>query len=259
LPAAGISGRRAAGSPALTDQLTTPPTALDLSRFSSAPRDPDPARSDWHWHIARKLLEVEGRLVRGLDLVPNARVLDYGCGDMPYRGLLPEGVVLVGADLPGNPAAAVELRPDGGVVSEDHAFDAVISTQVLEHVPDPGLYLSECFRLLRPGGRLLLSTVGIQIYHPDPADYWRWTCAGLQRATREAGFELESFEGIMGLMATGLQLIQDSIIFRLGRFRSLQRSVCWVMQSLIAGADRLERQSSRDLNAMCFALVARRP
>lgn len=242
----------------MTDQLTTPPTALDLRRFSSAPRDRDPARSDWHWHIARKLLEVEGRLVRGLDLVPDARVLDYGCGDMPYRGLLSEGVVLVGADLPGNPVAAVEVRPDGGLALEDQSFDAVLSTQVLEHVDDPRLYLSECFRILRPGGRLLLSTVGIQIYHPDPVDYWRWTCAGLQRATRDAGFELESFEGIMGLMATGLQLVQDSIIFRLERFRSLQRSVCWVMQPLVALADRFEPQQSRDLNAMCFAVVARR-
>lgn len=243
----------------MVDRLSTPPTPPDPGAFSSAPRDPDPARSDWHWHITRKLLEVEGRLVDGLDLGPGARVLDYGCGDLPHRGLLPDGAVLVGADLPGNPAATVEVRRDGGVASEDQSFDAVLSTQVLEHVTDPGLYLSECFRLLRPGGRLLLSTVGIQIYHPDPVDYWRWTCAGLQRATREAGFELESFEGIMGLMATGVQLVQDSIIFRLERLRVLRRAVCWVMQSLIAAADRLERQSSRDLNAMCFALVARRP
>ncbi len=191
--------------------------------------------------------------------MPGARVLDYGCGDLPHRGRLGPGVELTGADLPGNPAAAIELRPDGGLPGDDESYDAVISTQVLEHVGDPALHLSECFRVLRPGGRLMLSTVGLQIYHPDPVDYWRWTCAGLQRATSQAGFELERFEGVMGLMATGLQFVQDAIIFRLGERPGWRRAVCRVMQTLIALADRLERQESRDLNAMCFALVARRP
>ncbi len=58
----------------------------------------------------------------------------------------------------------------------------MLSTQVLEHVTDPRLYLAECHRVLRPGGPLLLSTHGIMVYHPDPVDYWRWTGAGLQRA-----------------------------------------------------------------------------
>jgi SAM-dependent methyltransferase len=241
----------------LSDRLSSPLTAPDPGRFSSAPRDPDPPRSDWHWHITRKLAETEGRLLRGLGLGPGARVLDYGCGDLPHRGRLGPGVDLVGADIPGNPVATVEIRPDGGLPVTDASFDAVISTQVLEHVPAPAAYLAEAHRVLAPGGVLMLSTVGLQIYHPDPADYWRWTCAGLQRAVSEAGFEVDAFEGIMGLMATGLQFVQNSIIFRLEN-PAARRMVCRVMQSLVALADRLERQESRDLNAMCFALVAHR-
>ena len=57
---------------------------------------------------------------------------------------------------------------------------------------------------------MLLSTHGIMVFHPDPVDYWRWTCDGLQRAVREAGFEIVRFEGIVGLAATGLQLFQDA-------------------------------------------------
>ncbi len=103
----------------------------------------------------------------------------------------------------------------------------VLSTQVLEHVDRPGLYLAECHRVLRPGGRMLLSTHGIMVFHPDPVDYWRWTCDGLQRAVRDAGFEIVRFEGIVGLAATGIQLSRTrwSTACR-GRWAARSRSAC---------------------------------
>ena len=237
--------------------MRAPPAAPDPARFASAGRDPRLKRSNWHWHVTRELQSAEERLLAGLGLPPGARVLDYGCGNLPHRDVLAAGVELVGADLPGNPVATVEIEPDGRLPVEAATFDAVISTQVLEHVGDPGLYLAESHRVLRPGGRIMLSTVGLQVYHPDPVDLWRWTCAGLQRAVSDAGFEVERFEGIMGLMATGLQFVQNSLIFRL-ESAAARRMICRVMQTLVALADRFERQESRDMNAMCFALVARR-
>jgi SAM-dependent methyltransferase len=163
----------------------------------------------------------------------------------------------VSADLPGNPDAALELSPDGTLPVPDAGFDAVLSTQVLEHVADPGLHLSECFRVLRPGGRLLLSTHGTMVYHPDPVDYWRWTCAGLERVVREAGFEIERFEGIMGLAATGLQLIQESTYY--GLPRRLKQLYALLMQTLISVVDRTQGSESLRLNALVFALVAKKP
>jgi hypothetical protein len=132
----------------------------------------------------------------------------------------------------------------------------VLSTQVLEHVADPALYLSECLRVLRPRGRLL-STHGIMVYHPDPVDYWRWTCAGLRRAVEDAGFEVVRFEGIMGLAATGLQLIQDATYYYLPRF--LRPGFALYLQTLIAVVDRVESWGGRELNALVFAVVARKP
>jgi SAM-dependent methyltransferase len=195
-------------------------------------------------------------LASDLDVPADGRVLDYGCADQPYRGFFPGSVDYVGADLPGNPHASVEIGADGTVPAADASFDAILSTQVLEHVEDPEVYLSECRRLLKPGGRLLLSTHGIMVYHPDPVDYWRWTGAGLRRAVESAGLRIDRFEGIMGLTATGLQLVQDSIWWRLpARARPL---LALSFQSLIRAADRRERPAARRDNALVFALVATR-
>jgi SAM-dependent methyltransferase len=213
----------------------------------------------WHRlaYITRALpAGIEG-LVAGLPHSPNSRILDYGCADLPYRSFFAPDADYVAADLPGNPSASIPIRPDGTVPEADQSFDIVLSTQVLEHVPDPSLYLAECFRVLRSGGHMVLSTHGIMVYHPDPVDYWRWTCAGLERIVREAGFEIERFEGIMGLAATGLQLLQDSVYYRLPR--PLQPVLALCMQAMIALVDRVQGPGSRRLNALVFALVAQKP
>jgi SAM-dependent methyltransferase len=239
--------------------MTTRPAAPQAPRYQ-ADRPPD-FRNPPRWHrlayINRALPRSLERLAAELQVSRGGRVLDYGCADLPYRRFFPVDVDYVPADLPGNPDAALELNPDGTVPVPDAGFEAVLSTQVLEHVADPGLHLSECFRVLRPGGRLLLSTHGTMVYHPDPVDYWRWTCAGLERVVREAGFEIERFEGIMGLAATGLQLIQESTYY--GLPLRLKQLYALLMQTLISVVDRTQGSESRRLNALVFALVAKKP
>jgi SAM-dependent methyltransferase len=197
------------------------------------------------------------RLAAELRVPPGGRVLDYGCADAPYRRFFGGDTRYLAADLPGNPDATLELTDEGRVPLDDGSVDAVLSTQVLEHVADPARYLEECHRVLRPGGRLLLSTHGFMVYHPDPDDYWRWTCSGLRLSVRQAGFEIVRFEGIMGPAASGLQLLQDALYHRLPR--PLRPVLAVVLQSLAALADRFESAESRAANALVFALVAEKP
>lgn len=213
----------------------------------------------WHRyrHHIRTLPARLESLSRDLAVPPGGRVLDYGCADVPYRGFFGADVEFVAADLPGNPQATLTLNADATVPVPDASFDAVMSTQVLEHVADPAAYLSECFRVLRPGGRLLLSTHGIFIYHPDPIDWWRWTCAGLEHVVEEAGFEVVRFEGIIGLLATGIQLAQDAVYHHLPR--PLRPLLALCLQTLAALADRLEGPRSRNMNAQVYGLVAVKP
>jgi SAM-dependent methyltransferase len=119
-------------------------------------------------------------------------IVDYGCGEKPYMPLFPGAARYVGVDFCVNGPNDVRLRPDGGLPLDNDFADVVVSFQVLEHVPDVSFYLSECFRVLRPGGQLLLSTHGIWPYHPGPNydDFWRWTSSGLRRVMQGRGFRI---------------------------------------------------------------------
>ena len=115
------------------------------------------------------------------------RVLDVGCGVKPYYPFFEPYVdSYVGVDIVPNPAAeltgAVEALPVA-----DAGFDVVLCNQVLEHCADPALAVRELRRVTAPGGRVLASTHGVQVYHPSPDDLWRWTHAGLERLFADNG------------------------------------------------------------------------
>jgi SAM-dependent methyltransferase len=141
-----------------------------------------PRRSLPGWSIRRPLAEwlrAEGATASG------KRVLDVGCGVKPYYPFFATASEYVGVDVQENPHAdlpgAVEQLPVA-----DGTFDIVLCTQVLEHVDDPARAVRELHRVTAPGGRVLASTHGVMLYHPNPQDLWRWTHTGLERLFNEA-------------------------------------------------------------------------
>ncbi|MBE3571232.1 MAG: class I SAM-dependent methyltransferase [Bacillales bacterium] len=112
-------------------------------------------------------------------------LLDFGCGNKPYKPLFQNKChTYVGVDIEGNPDADLIIE-NGRLPVENDSFDCVLSTQVLEYVEDPVLYLNEACRVLKSDGTLILSTHGLWQYHPDPTDYWRWTIDGLKKLLRK--------------------------------------------------------------------------
>jgi SAM-dependent methyltransferase len=108
------------------------------------------------------------------------RVLDVGCGHKPYFPFFAGASEYVGVDMAGNPDADVVGTVESLPLA-DGSFDIVLCTQVLEHVDDPAAAVRELHRVTAPGGRVLASTHGVMVFHPNPNDYWRWTHTGLRR------------------------------------------------------------------------------
>jgi SAM-dependent methyltransferase len=148
----------------------------------------NPARSSPRYAVRAPLARwLREEAVRAHEDLGRYRVLDVGCGQKPYEPFFaPYAEAYVGVDAVENPRA--ELRgPVEALPVDDGSFELVLCNQVLEHADDPALAVRELFRAVAPGGRLLLSTHGTQVYHPSPVDYWRWTHAGLEKILRDNG------------------------------------------------------------------------
>ncbi len=165
------------------------------------------------------------------------RVLDVGCGPKPYYPFFADRASeYVGVDVVENPAA--ELR---GSVEDlpvaDASFDLVLCTQVLEHSDDPAQAVRELRRVTAPGGRVLASTHGTQVYHPSPQDYWRWTHAGLTRLFEEQA-EWQSVEVSPGAgTATTLAMLLGTYVEIALRRTPLAKPPVWLLNRLGAALD----------------------
>lgn len=208
-----------------------------------------------YWVLSQLRMCYVEVIAKHLNLCDSHKLVDYGCGNMPYRPLFP-GAIYIGADFPGNDLADLMILEDGTLELEDESCDIVLSSQVLEHVQNVDLYLAEARRVLTQDGLLLLSTHGMWKYHPDPCDFWRWTCAGLKHVVTESGFEIIHFQGVLGPEATALQLWQDAVAPRVpGSVRGMfYRYAQW----RIRRADQRCTDTIRDKDACVYIVVAKK-
>jgi O-antigen biosynthesis protein len=129
------------------------PSRYDDELWELVPRDPGPPPP--------ALCDFVRSLERAED------VLDLGAGDGRLSACLQtarltladvSGVALKRARERLPEARVVELEPDAPLPLPDSSFDVVLCAETLEHVRDVQLLLSEARRVLRPGGRLALTT-----------------------------------------------------------------------------------------------------
>jgi SAM-dependent methyltransferase len=171
------------------------------------------------------------------------RALDVGSGGKPYSHYFePHASQYVGVDAQ-NPAADVQGMVENLPVP-DASFDVVICTQVLEHCTDPPQAVRELRRVTAPGGRVLASTHGVQVYHPAPDDLWRWTHAGLERLFQENGdWASLSVRPGSGTAACLGMLVTHFIDLLAARLR-LRRPARALVAAINTGAEALDRRSA---------------
>jgi len=102
-------------------------------------------------------------------------LLDAGCGTGWFsKGAAERGANVTSMDLGENLLEQVAKKCEskrvvGSILEmpfENEQFEYVVSSEVIEHTPDPYKALSESYRVLKPGGTLVLST---------PNKFWFWT------------------------------------------------------------------------------------
>jgi SAM-dependent methyltransferase len=199
----------------------------------------DRTRANWAVRAPlRAWLEAEA--VRAHTDLGRYRVLDVGCGFKPYEPLFAAYAdAYVGVDS-GDHAAPDLVGTAEAIPVEDATFDVVICSQVLEHVDDPAQVVAELHRVTAPGGRVLASTHGVQVYHPSPQDLWRWTHAGLGRLfERNASWSSVTVTPGAGTTATlGLLIaVYLDLLFQHLHVRPLVRPPIAAINSLAAAVD----------------------
>lgn len=138
--------------------------------------------------------------------VDGVRCLDVGCGDRPYEYLFKRGSY-TGIDVEDSGRTWDMKQPDyfydGKVFPfPDGSFDIVISTQVLEHVPDPLAVLKEMARVCEQGGEVVISLPFVYQEHEEPFDYFRFTRFGVAKLLEKAGLKVETMKRDSGTLET---------------------------------------------------------
>lgn len=191
----------------------------DYENYYNSPTDPDGNQRDLlneyqeRLDFAKDEIDYIRNLLTNIDLVDKLEVLDVGCGTGAISSKIFEGTSCNIIGIEPDSEAADRARMRLGLVHNtyyeevsfkflDNSKDFIIAFHVIEHLPDPNHFLDEMYRILRPGGYLLLSTPDFEgpvakkfgakfrLLH-DPTHTSLFGMVGLLNSTISRGFWLE--------------------------------------------------------------------
>lgn len=121
------------------------------------------------------------------------RVLDVGSGSSArYRGFFTYSEYIRMDIAPGNNVDIVGKIE--AIPLEDTSVDSIVCTQVIGDVFDLHTAFQELYRVLRKGGKLLLTENLYDSRHDEPYDFWRFTQFSLRKLAEDAGFTVITLE-----------------------------------------------------------------
>lgn len=122
-------------------------------------------------------------------------LLDFGAGSKPYQHLFTEASSYIGLDIEvsghSNSNKKADVYYDGKTIPfPDARFDSVFSSEVFEHVFNLDEILPEINRVLKPGGRMLITCPFVWPEHEVPYDFARYSSYGIRALLERHGFRV---------------------------------------------------------------------
>jgi SAM-dependent methyltransferase len=202
---------------------------------------------------------------RARQLEAGSRVLDAGAGEAPYRELFHHcdytTTDWAKSVHPGAGTADVIASLDD-LPLVDASFDAVLCTQVLEHVDQPATVLAELHRVLRPGGCLWLTVPLTWPLHEEPFDFFRYTPSGLTALLGRAGFvdvEVAPRNGYFATIAQLLRIAPDAVGWPDDGYVGVRARLFEDLHRLAEQLERFDHLDDRRIFPLGYQATARRP
>lgn len=130
-------------------------------------------------------------------IVKNEHVLDAGAGPCPYKNLF-NHTRYEATDFT-DPHKILDFTCSlDNIPKKTNSYDAVISTEVLEHVSNPQKVIDEFYRILKLKGKLFLTTPQQYMMHQKPYNFFYFTRYGLESLLKNAGFKKYKIEPMGG-------------------------------------------------------------
>jgi SAM-dependent methyltransferase len=125
----------------------------------------------------------------------SGRILDFGCGAKPYAPYFTNAGEYIGLDIEQSGHTHlnehIDVFYDGKTIPfGENQFDAVFSSEVFEHVFNIDEVLAEIYRVLKPGGKLLITCPFAWPEHEVPYDFARYSSFGIKHILEKAGFKI---------------------------------------------------------------------
>lgn len=143
-----------------------------LNKLAVSPHFYETTAATYYYHL---------NLVKLLQQYTKGCTLDLGCGRQTYRSILLRAGAkeYIGLDM-NIGINGVDVQANGDALPFASAsLDTVFCTQVLEHVSHPWQVAAEIYRVLKPGGHLILTVPFFYFLHDEPYDYYRYTPHGV--------------------------------------------------------------------------------
>jgi SAM-dependent methyltransferase len=215
--------------------------------------------TDRFWRIAVDHRSAYASLAPLIERYSGGVVVDAGAGRLAWRSLLARSAQqYIPVDYQ---KTDEDIRVLCDVVSglpfASDSIDTIFCCSVLEHLRDPIGAMAEFARVLKPGGRLILSVPFMYYLHGAPADFFRFTRYGVALMAEKYELKLEVINPAGGLAHTILQAVSMAFTSMLGSsafglsVASYLAGGLWRLARII---DRLDRDGrfAQNINAVCF-------